>query len=704
MSGNLGRWLGLMTLLFWAGVVGWAFAQQHPVPWQLWRRLWHVSDPALLLPTLDGVGAAAGRLMAAAAILGGAASLGAGVLGLLWRPRKAMLGATTPGERFWICVACGLAAYAVCTIMLAALYLLYAPLLWLMVAAPLVIGAAGLYATVRAPATPAETPSPFRLVGTVVAGTAAVVLCGTLPFALSPQVLHDSLVYHLALPQAYLTAHRFVPFPHLIFANTTLNMEMLYTVALSLGGPQTAKLLHGACGLGMLACTVAIGRRVHSTTAGVLAAFITLATPLVIAQWPSSYADLAAGFAFTVAVWGVVVWATSGSLGPLRVAAVALGLFAGMRYTSVYGIVAIGVAVAVVLARKRPDGSSWRQALVPLALGVGVGVAPWLVKNWSHVGNPIFPLATGLFGAGPLLPSEHARTQLLVAQHGMGHGVLDLVLLPWRLTVQGNPGYGTFDGAVTPVWLIALPAVLTWRRMPPVLGLMGVIALVYSLAWAAGTHVARYLSPVFPLYSILAVCALLRLLGPAASVRPWQGGVVLAAWLLAGVWWVPAVAPTVAGGVGPFGPVAWGRESPDDFVWRTEQTAPVYAYMDRALPRDAKVVGLWENRTYRCPRRLEGDAVYEAPRWLDQFAGAADLAAFAAALREQGYTHILWNKRHLARFPPRAASSVDARTIQRGLESIREFTETQCTQVFAARDIFLYEIVPPAAAAPVVRS
>lgn len=687
--------------LAWSVAIGAVYQRHHPIPWLSWMRAWRIDDPTMLVPTVRGTAIALGRLCAAAAIVGGAAALGAAIVRALWRPREDLLAATTPGERFWLSVACGLAADVAVIIVLAAMGLLYVSLLWLLVVGSLVFGLPGCVGLVRATVPTTMRPEPLPLVRRVLVVLMGLIILGTLPIALSPQVLHDSQVYHLALPAAYLDAHGFVRFPHMVFANTALNTEMLYTVALAFGGPPTAKLLHGACGLGMLYMTVALGRRVYNGAAGVLAAFVTLTVPLVLGQWPAAYVDLAAGFAFTAAVWGV--WrgiADDGSSGALRVAAVALGLYAGMRYTSVLGVAGLAAGVAFLLIRDRSDLTAWSRIVLPLGIGAVAGIIPWLIKNAAHVGNPVFPLATGVFGLGPLSPLEHARTQLLVAEHGMGHGPLDLLLLPWRITVYGRAGYRTFDGTLTPVWLAALPAAALWRRRPRGVAFLGIVALGYLVAWACTTHISRYLLPAFPLFSLVAVAGLLRLLGGATDVPRWAGAAVLAAVAAAGVWWVPAVLPSVLGTVAAYGPVAWGRESPEDFIWTREQTAPVFAYMARQLPRDAVVIGLWENRGLRCPRRLEGDAVYEAPRWLDQFAAASDLTAFAEALRAQGFTHVLFNARHLADYPPRPVDAQDERAIDLGLARMRQFLDTQCVLRFSARDLYLYEITPTSAEAP----
>ncbi len=682
---------GLVLLAAWTLCVAVAFQRHHAVPWASWLDFVKGTDWGALVPTAGAVGLALARLAGAALLWGSAACAGHFVLRWLWPDAAERDAATTPGERFWLSALCGMAVFTLTATALAAAGLLYAPLLWAAIAVPCVFGGRQVVALLRACVRRDPDSASRSVTERIALAGMVVVVLAALPVALSPQVLHDSLVYHLALPRAYLDAHGFVPFPQLVFANTPLNTEMLYALALTLGGPPTAKLVHVGCGVGMLALTASLGRRLLSSTAGTLAAFLTLTTPLVLGQLPTSYVDLAAGFAFTGAVWGVVQWLRTHQVGPLRVAAVALGLFAGMRYTSVYGVAAVGAVLTLVLLRRRAGPRQAVAVLGPFAIALLVGAGPWLVKNAIHVGNPIFPLATGVFGLGPLTAGELARTQLLVQQHGMGHGVLDLLLLPWRVTVYGNPGYATFDGAVSPVWLVALPAVLTWRRMPLGVRALALFAAVYAVAWAFSTHVARYLIPVFPLFSLLAVGGLLRLVTPSgedtAADRRWVG----AGFAAAGLWWVPAGVPTLLGLLS-FGAVAWGREAPEAFLLRTDQTARMYAFMDRTLPADAKIIGLWENRMLRCPRPLDGDAVYEAPRWLDTFGATDDAAALARDLRARGYSHLLLNARHLARYPPRPTSETDAESIRVGLSRLKAFTQSACTELFMANEMYLYEI------------
>ncbi len=698
--GRAVRWVLGGLLVAWAFWVAREFQDQHPLPWRAWATNLERLDWSQLAPDPGRTLLALRHLLATLIIVLAAACTGARALVHLWPQAPApTAGAdfaehTTRGERFWLCVACGLAVLAVVLVGLATVGGLYGQVLWGLVGAAIALGAPALWRLLRV-APPPATPDRFGGVRGIAIAAIVIGILATLPRALSPHVLFDAHVYHLALPRAYLAAGGFVRFPNLVFANAPHAMALLYAIPLSFGGEQVAKLLHGACGIGFLVLTAGLGRRLVGRTAGVLAALLTFATPLVIEHWSTSYTELAMGFAFMAAVWCTWYGLFENERGAFRVAALTLGLYAGIKYTALSGVVGLGVAVAAVLMRRRAPAREWWRTLLPFAVGLAVGAGPWLIKNAIHVGNPVYPMATGLFGLGPRFPSEVARTAEVVALHGMGRAPLDMLLLPWRITVFGDHGSPTFDGAILPVWLMVAPLLLVRRRGTRGIPFLGALALGYFIAWIPVVHITRYLIPIFPAFSILAVDALWRLFpavsegGRRARVLVWVGFGVAA------VWWLPPIASRAVWGPITFGPAAWGQVSAHEFLLREEQTTGMYAWMDAHLPADAAVLGLWENRRYRCPRRLEADGVFWASRWVDRFAAADDLGAFGADLRARGLTHVLFNARLQPAFMPLSPTPEDEAVVQRGLARIDTFLATHCEWLHEDNDLRLYRIRAP---------
>jgi hypothetical protein len=64
-------------------------------------------------------------------------------------------------------------------------------------------------------------------------------------------------------------------------------------------------------------------------------------------------------------------------------------------------------------------------------------------------------------------------------------------------------------------------------------------------------------------------------------------------------------------------------------------------YLNRKLPPDAKVLGLWYNRFFFLERPFEADPAYEAPSGLAWLRKLDDPEAFARALAARGFTHVV---------------------------------------------------------------
>ena len=99
-----------------------------------------------------------------------------------------------------------------------------------------------------------------------------------------------------------------------------------------------------------------------------------------------------------------------------------------------------------------------------------------------------------------------------------------------------------------------------------------------------------------------------------------------------------------------FGPVVWGEQAPDEFLSARVPNYPVFAYINKKLPPDARLAFFWDNRGFFCERPQVGDSVFEAPSMIELAHEAGSAEAFRAKLEKMGITHILFNGLFLARF------------------------------------------------------
>lgn len=283
--------------------------------------------------------------------------------------------------------------------------------------------------------------------------------------ACAPAVESDGLRYHLAAPQEWIRGGGLVLLPYSANSNLPGLQSLL---AMGLGnapalGP-TYQLLSAGSGLMLALLTGELARSLlrslasSSPVAGVadvpvaaMAALVCLTLPVVaiLSAWPFSDV-MSAAFLLAAVVRllpgtksrPVARWLTAGLL--LGAAcATKLSLLPLAAIVGVWGTVAAGRRAGV--------------AFGCMALGGIVPLAPWLVRNVMNHGNPIYPLAYGLFGGPEWSAANDAFYKAKAAEKGMGRDLRALVMLPWNATVN----YRAFEGHTPgPALLAFLPLVV----------------------------------------------------------------------------------------------------------------------------------------------------------------------------------------------------------------------------------------------------
>lgn len=296
--------------------------------------------------------------------------------------------------------------------------------------------------------------------------------------ALAPEILADGVGYHLGLPYEYV---RRAGFPNRVtfFDMLPQGMEMLYTAAFAFGRHSAAKLVEFAFLLATLPLFFRIGRRLGlSDLTSLVAAIFYFCAPVVGASGASSYTDAAGVFFTLAAFYLLLVWHDSDDSRYLRAAGVAAGFCYAIKLSGALTVVA---AVVFVLAQRR-----FKAALLVAGCAALV-MAPWLVRNALLTGNPLAPLANGLFPNGYF----HLATERALAAGWRSLGEVRPAGVPWELAF----GY-RLQGAFGPL-LFALPLGLFALRRRAGRWCWAAAAILL-LAWFSNTG-ARFLMPAMAL-------------------------------------------------------------------------------------------------------------------------------------------------------------------------------------------------------------
>jgi len=543
----------------------------------------------------------------------------------------------------------GAAAWSLIWFLLGAVYLYRVPVAVLALLAGLGLAAVSIAR---------DRPSPRGIARA--AGSAALALIVTtqalaLIAALAPPTAKDTVLYHFALPKAYLAAGGGIEVPYNIAGYYPLGVELHAVWAMLLGTPMGARVGEAAAGatlflfaplLVMVVYGWARERGLDRRGAGA-AALMVAWVPTAYDVAASAYVDLALAAYTALAVRAFGRWWTT--LDARHLVWVSVGIGGALSIKLSAAFVILPVALLALLrtlnaASGRPSSGPSTAGLagsVLCALGLGVTLAaPWYARNWIRTGSPFFPFYLGIWPAqAPGWDLERSQLyEALFSLYGNTHSGLDYLLTPLRLAVAAQPDQPPFyDGVLGIAVVFALP-VLAWalwtRRLDVELCLAVLVSACLFVFWLFSSQQLRYLLPALPGLAVSIAAAGLTL-ESGASGRILRGLLVAAAALGVPVTlaWFLTLDPAR---------VVLGGEGRADFLRRRLDYYPYYEVVNRELPPTAKVWLINMRRdSYHLERPYFSDFIFEDYTLTRYVRAAAGVHEIRDRVRADGITHLL---------------------------------------------------------------
>ena len=475
-----------------------------------------------------------------------------------------------------------------------------------------------------------------------------LVLMPLMLLAMTPTVSWDASAYHLTVPRLYIEAGGFRPIEFNVYSNWPLGTEMLFTGALMAQDFVLAKLVHFGFGL-LVLYGLWIGAERWcgrwGRTVGALAMACFLANDVVFFEMRVAYVDLAHAFYLLAGFLFLECWRETKDSRALILAGLAAGLMAGVKLN---GFVGAGLLLLLLLPHgKGPQSREDRWAIVRCFVAPMVLLwLPWLVKSVAYTGNPVYPLLYNVFGGPDWNTTLSESLRSWQSSIGMGRGVIDYLLLPYRVVFEGGRGYDQFDGTLGTFWALALPFVLWGARRSGFAGRALILAGLYGVSWAMTSQQMRLLIPALPPVALAMATGVSQVFGPMAEKRQRMAQVVVLGLALALVIWVN-------GSVLVSGVKSLGRyvSSPRDLLALSRP--PLFQAIDQQLPLDSKILFLNTNQGFFCTREFLADSFFEASQVAAWLAPAESREELEERLAGRGITHILLDRRPLAiPYPP----------------------------------------------------
>jgi hypothetical protein len=341
--------------------------------------------------------------------------------------------------------------------------------------------------------------------------------------AMLPPYEYDVREYHLQVPKEWFQAGRIDFLPHNIYGNMPLGSELMALWGMALIGGDEAWWWGAIVGKTVMACyslitaaaLVALGRRIHSTAAGVIAAVICLSTPWIGHVALVGYNEGPTALYFVTAFHALwLAWKSPEHGDKIRTFALA-GFLAGSAVACKYppalflvvplaGWLAVAEPLLRIRARESSPGSSFRSArlaTVVFLAGVTAGCGLWLGKNLAQSGNPTYPLLYSLFDGQTRTPEKDAQWRRVHSPQPDDQGRRFTLS---RLTSDVAWNLWRTKGVSVVLPPLALAAWLAVRHRGVVAVLTLWLLFVFAAWWLLTHRLDRFLAPLLPLAALLA--------------------------------------------------------------------------------------------------------------------------------------------------------------------------------------------------------
>jgi hypothetical protein len=336
----------------------------------------------------------------------------------------------------------------------------------------------------------------------------------------TPPISRDALVHHLALPKLWIRHGNFYQIPWATFSYYPMNIQVIYFFCLYLKNDVAPKFIHMAFGWGTGLCIYFYLKQKLNFRWGLLGLIIFSTTPIVVWLCTSAYIDLGMLFFSTASILAFVKWRDLryNGLKWFMLSSVCMGIALGCKYNALIVWLIVNLLLPFYFVR---DGHSQLKAMKFGALFFLIAAAvasPWYVKNYILTGNPFYPLFNVFFSSlqqgqvsGSLSPdivAKSGKTDLFQMREIMyGESLLETLLIPLRMFFQGDDySYRYFQGRLNPILILFAPFLFYDKtKNKDKLFFVVIIGFYMVIAFFLSRKQVRYLTPVLPFLSILAV-------------------------------------------------------------------------------------------------------------------------------------------------------------------------------------------------------
>jgi hypothetical protein len=326
-----------------------------------------------------------------------------------------------------------------------------------------------------------------------------------------------------------------------------------------------------------------------------------------------------------------------------------IGFLAGWMPALKYnGLIYLGLILLILVWRyKRAPFNEALTIIGIFSLSAGPGLC-WIAWNWITLGNPVYPMAWGLFGGKNWDEARALAMSLYLDTYGMGRNLWAYLMLPWRLAFSGKFDTVQFDGAIGPFLLIFLiltgaSVIVMIRRRFEATPLKWIIPIfiVSASFFVYGTQQTRFWLPSQMVACVLAAPAVEHLVTWSKDRLVIKKVLFLA--LVGSLAWNMWFLGKQFIAVGYYKPVL-GMEEKRAFLIRKVPGYPGLEFINRNLPEDSYTLCVWTGAYgYYLSRKYYSDTFIEDITLKEFIQESANGGELSQRLTQAGFTHLFLN-------------------------------------------------------------
>lgn len=517
-----------------------------------------------------------------------------------------------------------------------------------------------------------------------------------LTFAMTwiPPHQYDSLVYHLPLAKEYVRQHGLARVEPLIYMHFPQNGEMLFTLALLMRSDILAQMFMWLSMTLSIWWVFEMGKREAPLSAVMLSCVLLATHTSVMLLAGTTYVEPLVMLWTTAAVFSFLRWRQLRVVDReqrswLALSAIFTGLALGTKYYAGITAALLGSYLGWRVVREKEDRASAALDAGLFFVVVTTLFLPWMVKNVVMAGNPLFPFFNYLFPAAERgWNAEYASGYFkAITEYRVGSAYFsELLQLPVMLltnSLRYGRGMDVLGGLGWELlfWSMPLAVWAAWRNK--FLRTLLVFCACYLACWFSTGVVLRFLCALAPLLCLLAgsgLYALWQQLGRWG--RAALGGAILT---LTGThvllfFFIQLGVFNAAG-------ILVGLEDRDGYLGERLEYYACARAAERDLPKEAKLLIVGEQRGYYAEQAHLATTVYGPNLFVTLANAAKDPAAYAASLRERGFSALIVVPRELERLGPNVGTFTEA-----GLKNWNGLEPKHVKTVYRGRACTLYAL------------